>query len=239
MRRSLRIAAAARRNPQGGGETSGSHAMRNQSPQNSPCGGRAALPNANIARPETIRARPNTGRTGPSRPNPARDNSSERGTRRRPRTNPPRRGPPRQGNGENHPYENFNRVPREGESAPAFYNRKRRAQQIGKEKIARNTRAKIRLAALNINGRIFSETRSSKWPEISRIMYEEKIGILAVGETHLSEEQAEVVKEDLACRRLKLFVSIDPEHPNSAGVATVINKDIANVEGIESEEIIC
>ncbi|KAJ6474898.1 hypothetical protein C8R45DRAFT_805109, partial [Mycena sanguinolenta] len=75
-----------------------------------------------------------------------------------------------------------------------------------------------------------------KWPEVSRIMYDEKIGILAIGESHLSDE----IEADLACKRLKLFTTIDPDpaRQNSAGVALVFNRDITNTEDIETWEII-
>ncbi|KAJ7711609.1 Endonuclease/exonuclease/phosphatase [Mycena metata] len=56
------------------------------------------------------------------------------------------------------------------------------------------------------------------------------------GLVRITEEQASDIEEE--CRRLKLFTSIDPEHPNAAGVAIVLNKDIANIEGIETWEII-
>ncbi|KAJ6458208.1 hypothetical protein C8R45DRAFT_767801, partial [Mycena sanguinolenta] len=79
-----------------------------------------------------------------------------------------------------------------------------------------------------------------KWPEVSRIMYDEKIGILAIGESHLSREQADEIEADLACKRLKLFTTIDPDpaRQNSAGVALVFNRDITNTEDIETWEII-
>ncbi|KAJ6540429.1 hypothetical protein B0H19DRAFT_1077837 [Mycena capillaripes] len=53
VRRSLRIAAAARRNPPGGDETSGPSAAQNRNPQGSPRGRRANTPRAVTAQPET------------------------------------------------------------------------------------------------------------------------------------------------------------------------------------------
>ncbi|KAJ7020566.1 Endonuclease/exonuclease/phosphatase, partial [Mycena alexandri] len=77
---------------------------------------------------------------------------------------------------------------------------------------------------------------TSKWPEVSRLMFEERIGLLAVGESHLTEEQANEIEDE--CKRLKLFTSIDPERPNAAGVAIALNKDIANIEGVQTWDII-
>ncbi|KAF8209186.1 hypothetical protein K438DRAFT_1960920 [Mycena galopus ATCC 62051] len=49
---------------------------------------------------------------------------------------------------------------------------------------------------------------------------------------------ASKIEEDIACKRLKLFTTLDPDHPNSAGVTLVLNKDITNIEGVETWEII-
>ncbi|KAJ7022148.1 Endonuclease/exonuclease/phosphatase, partial [Mycena alexandri] len=64
-------------------------------------------------------------------------------------------------------------------------------------------------------------------------MFDERIGIMAVGETHLTEAQTEEIEGAAMGRnRLRIFNSIDPDHPNKGGIAVVLNKDITNVENI-------
>ncbi|KAJ7167390.1 Endonuclease/exonuclease/phosphatase [Mycena crocata] len=132
-------------------------------------------------------------------------------------------------------------LPSSEESAPAFFNTKRRAQQVGNPKIARNTRAHIRAVALNIKGRGALTIRDPrhKWHEIHRMLYDEKIGIMAVSETHLSAAQQAEIEEDVVLgKRMKIYGSIDVEHPNSKGVAIVLNHDITNTVGVKVRRLI-
>ncbi|KAJ7036142.1 Endonuclease/exonuclease/phosphatase, partial [Mycena alexandri] len=70
-------------------------------------------------------------------------------------------------------------------------------------------------------------------------MFDERIGIMAVGETHLTEAQIEDIENAVGGRnRLRIFNSIDPDHPNKGGVAVVLNKDITNVENIQVRRLI-
>lgn len=64
-------------------------------------------------------------------------------------------------------------------------------------------------------------------------MFDERIGIMAVGETHPTEDQIDEIEGTayLGQSCLKIFNSIDPNHPNRAGVVVVLNKDITNVVG--------
>ncbi|KAJ7713543.1 hypothetical protein B0H16DRAFT_1478600 [Mycena metata] len=118
----------------------------------------------------------------------------------------------------------------------SFFNRKRKLQQEGNPKIKRNTRAQVKLAALNINGR-YMKNKDDKWPHLSCMMFDERIGIMAVGETHLTEAQIEEIESAVGGRnRLRIFSSIDPDHPNKGGVAVVLNKDITNIENIQFME---
>ncbi|KAJ7172885.1 Endonuclease/exonuclease/phosphatase, partial [Mycena crocata] len=90
----------------------------------------------------------------------------------------------------------------------------------------------VKVSALNINGR-YMRGREDKWPHINRLMFDEKIGVLAVGETHLTEEQVdEIQAQSMGRNRLRVFNSTDIEHPNRGGIALVLNKDITNTENI-------
>jgi hypothetical protein len=127
------------------------------------------------------------------------------------------------------------------ESAPAFFNRKRKAQQLNNPKITRNTRAQVRVAALNIKGRGGTSIREPrhKWHEIHRRLIDERIGIMAVTETHLSAAQADEIQRDqILGKRMEIFNSIDIEKPNSKGVAIVLNREITNTVGVKVRRLI-
>ncbi|KAJ7130836.1 Endonuclease/exonuclease/phosphatase, partial [Mycena crocata] len=70
-------------------------------------------------------------------------------------------------------------------------------------------------------------------------MFDEKIGVMAVGETHLTEEQVdEIESQSLGRNRLRIFNSVNIEHPNRGGVAIVLNRDITNVENVKIHRLI-
>ncbi|KAG2743960.1 DNase I-like protein, partial [Suillus brevipes Sb2] len=108
--------------------------------------------------------------------------------------------------------------------------------------IKKKTRANILLATLNIKGRastlLGNNNDISKWSAIHHVMRERKIGLLCVQETHLLPEH-ETQIESLYSKRIKVLNSRDPFRPgNSAGVAFVINKEILNIDDLETHEII-
>ncbi|KAJ7719050.1 hypothetical protein B0H16DRAFT_1897364 [Mycena metata] len=81
--------------------------------------------------------------------------------------------------------------------------------------------------------------KEDKWPHLSCLMFNEHIGIMAVGETHLTEAQIEEIEDAAVGRkRLRIFNSIDPDHPNKGGVAVVLNRDITNTENIKVRRLI-
>ncbi|KAJ7125860.1 Endonuclease/exonuclease/phosphatase, partial [Mycena filopes] len=132
-------------------------------------------------------------------------------------------------------------LPGSEELAPTFLNQKRKRQQNNNPPIQKNTRAQLKVATLNIKGRGAESIRNPKhkWHDIHRMMFDKKIGVLAVTETHLSSAQAMEIQDDLLLgKRLKVFNSIDVERPNSKGVAIVLNKDITNVEGVKIRRLI-
>ncbi|KAJ7714015.1 Endonuclease/exonuclease/phosphatase, partial [Mycena metata] len=106
---------------------------------------------------------------------------------------------------------------------------------------AKNTRAQIKVSALNIKGRGAESIQhpKHKWHDIHRMLFDDKIGVLVVTETHLSAAQAAEIQDDpLMGKRIEVFNSIDVERPNSKGVAIVLNKDITNVEGVKTRRLI-
>ena len=103
----------------------------------------------------------------------------------------------------------------------------------------KNTKASIKIAALNIrgNGHLDPLNGKNKWNHINQIMREEKIGILAVGEAHLNTERSRNI-EQVFGKRLKIIFSSLPNNSNAAGIAIVLNKDITETQEITTHEII-
>ena len=78
----------------------------------------------------------------------------------------------------------------------------------------------------------------SKWAAVSRTMRQDKIGLLALQETHLSDQLAAQTSA-LYQRRLTIINSQGSDNPSgSAGVAFVINKEIINPENIQTHTLI-
>jgi exonuclease III len=113
-------------------------------------------------------------------------------------------------------------------------------QQLNNPAISRNTRAEIKLSAININGRRKRSIKhpEHKWHELHRIMSDEKIGVLVVGETYLSAEQAVEIQESHLSRRMDVYNSPYPDDPNKRGVAIVLNRELTNTVGVEIHYLI-
>lgn len=78
----------------------------------------------------------------------------------------------------------------------------------------------------------------SKWKHINRVMRTQKIGVLALQETHLLPEHITTLE---ACygRSIAVVCSSDPARPGAAnGVAVVLNKAITNVKNIVTRTLV-
>jgi exonuclease III len=107
------------------------------------------------------------------------------------------------------------------------------------ESCRKNTKASMKIAALNING-FGNESPGhgqNKWNHINQLVREHKINILAVGEAHLNESRHLAI-ETLFSKRLKIIHSKLPHSHNAAGIAIVLNKENTNIEDIKTHEII-
>ena len=103
----------------------------------------------------------------------------------------------------------------------------------------KNTKASMKIAALNING-IGNEDPShaqNKWNHINQLMREQRINIMAVGEAHLNESRHSAI-ETLFNKRLRVIYSKLPHTQNAAGIAIVLNKENTNIEDIKTHEIV-
>ncbi|KAF7351516.1 Reverse transcriptase domain-containing protein [Mycena sanguinolenta] len=130
--------------------------------------------------------------------------------------------------------------PQDEEHAPAFFIRKRNAQQINNPRIKKNTRASLKLHALNINGMHSASlpNEGNKWHGIHRMMGEKRIGVLIVSETHMSAEQTVQIQDSFIGKRLHIINSEFPDKPSTKGVAIVLNKDHTNIEGVKVHYLI-
>lgn len=105
----------------------------------------------------------------------------------------------------------------------------------------KKTRANLKLASLNVKGRMspnIGTSPISKWTAINRMMRDQKIGILCLQETHLNPENLTQI-ENLYTRRLTVLSSSDPRCPGSAvGVAFVLNNKITNSSNAKVQVLI-
>ncbi|KAJ7102025.1 Endonuclease/exonuclease/phosphatase, partial [Mycena epipterygia] len=132
-------------------------------------------------------------------------------------------------------------TPTDEEHAPAFFSQKRSRQQLNNPVISRNTRAQFNLVAVNINGRKRDSIYhpEHKWHGLNRLMYDEKIGVLVVGETHLSTEQAlEIQEHPQLAKRMDIYHSPNPENPSTRGIAIILNRELTNTTGVKIHYLI-
>ena len=103
------------------------------------------------------------------------------------------------------------------------------------------SRANALIATLNMNGRASPDCRPgplSKWTMIYRVLWEKKISILCLQETHLENKHVQRI-ETLFGRHLKVMNSKYPTNPSStAGVAFVVNKELVNTLSMTTTELI-
>ncbi|KAJ7601953.1 Endonuclease/exonuclease/phosphatase, partial [Mycena polygramma] len=115
--------------------------------------------------------------------------------------------------------------------------RARRAQALRSKK---NTKAAIRFASLNMKGygNPSSQHKKNKWNHINQVVREKRLGILVVQETHMTEERKAKV-EKLFAKRLKIFISSDPDNPTGkGGIAVVLNRELTNTSNVKTWEVV-
>ncbi|KAJ7720260.1 hypothetical protein B0H16DRAFT_1216725, partial [Mycena metata] len=71
-----------------------------------------------------------------------------------------------------------------------------------------------------------------KWHGLNRLLFDEKIGVMIVGETHLSADQADKIQKVLG-KRMDIYNSTNPENPSTRGIALVLNREITNTKGVK------
>ncbi|KAK0430264.1 Endonuclease/exonuclease/phosphatase [Armillaria borealis] len=78
-----------------------------------------------------------------------------------------------------------------------------------------------------------SQTRSP----INEILRDEKIGVLTLQETHLTDEHVKDI-HNIYNKCMHIYHSADPQQLNAKGVAIVLNKEITNTQDVDYYEII-
>jgi Endonuclease/Exonuclease/phosphatase family len=76
-----------------------------------------------------------------------------------------------------------------------------------------------------------------KWFHINQLLCNGKIGILALQETHTTDALVSSL-HSLFGKQLLIFHSMDPDSPNSKGVAIVLNKEILHTDNVQIHDII-
>ncbi|KAI4293576.1 DNase I-like protein [Schizophyllum commune Loenen D] len=77
----------------------------------------------------------------------------------------------------------------------------------------------------------------SKWPEVLSMLLSDKIGVLALQETHMTEKLLGEIETRYE-KQIRVFSSMDEEKPNSKGVAIVLNKRLTKTEEVNWTEIV-
>ncbi|EPS97590.1 hypothetical protein FOMPIDRAFT_1031963 [Fomitopsis schrenkii] len=78
----------------------------------------------------------------------------------------------------------------------------------------------------------------SKWGAVNQSLREERMGILMIQETHLSEEDIGTIQEVYG-RRIHIINSPDPTSPTTTnGVAIVLNRELVDTSDVQVTEVI-
>jgi exonuclease III len=113
--------------------------------------------------------------------------------------------------------------------------------RTGNATCKKNTRAALKIASLNMRGHgdvshLDNMSAPNKWFHVNQMLRDQKIGVLALQETHMTDELCEAIERTF--KRIRILHCSDPEAPNSKGVAIVLNKDITNASDAKSTPLI-
>ncbi|EPS92778.1 hypothetical protein FOMPIDRAFT_1080763, partial [Fomitopsis schrenkii] len=103
----------------------------------------------------------------------------------------------------------------------------------------RRTKAHMKIATLNISGRgdISASPRNNKWNALHLAAKEQKLGIIALQESHLDETHIQRI-HDMYGRRLHIVNSKSERGTEAEGVAFVLNRELIDISNIRSHQII-
>ncbi|EPS95047.1 hypothetical protein FOMPIDRAFT_1133216 [Fomitopsis schrenkii] len=102
----------------------------------------------------------------------------------------------------------------------------------------RKTKAALKVGSLNLSGRGTIADCNGKWGAINQLMREKRIGILAIQESHLTDEDVNLIHQ-LYGRRLRVLHSADVDRPSKAsGVAFVLNRELVDTKDAKVSTLI-
>jgi len=124
---------------------------------------------------------------------------------------------------------------------PTNHNPQRAGEHHPTKQQQRTTRAHIQIATLNMDGRTHKTIKDTdtrdKWSQIYDRMRDDRIGILALQETHLSPEMSAEVQKHRP--RIKVIGSAHENATSTAGIVLVLNRQqVENAEDTPYWEII-
>ena len=102
------------------------------------------------------------------------------------------------------------------------------------------TKSRIKIACLNMRGfgRHAQDGASDKWLAINQILRDNKIAVLALQESHLTEERITELNAIFAAT-IKVVASIDEANASGArGVAFVLNRRLVNTEELSTYQLV-
>lgn len=101
----------------------------------------------------------------------------------------------------------------------------------------KTTRGTLKIATQNIRGAAGGSTKH-KWTALNHRIKTDTIGVLALQETHLLTDQRVNELNSIHGFRMQIFHSGDPERPNAAGVAIILNKSTTRWKEATASEIV-
>ncbi|EJD40380.1 hypothetical protein AURDEDRAFT_127705 [Auricularia subglabra TFB-10046 SS5] len=111
-------------------------------------------------------------------------------------------------------------------------------EQEGEVRSSKKTCAHLKLVSENIRGRSSARIAGNfKWKSIAEDMRANKIGVMALQETHLTEEHVDDLNRFHS--HIKVWNTAMEDNPSgSGGVSLVFNKLLTNVNTVEVHEIV-
>ncbi|KZV84465.1 DNase I-like protein [Exidia glandulosa HHB12029] len=102
----------------------------------------------------------------------------------------------------------------------------------------KRTLARLLVASENMRGRGNTTiVGSTKWKKLKASILTDKIGVMAIQETHLTPSHMREIEQ--FHKELHVINSVHPDNPSGAGgVALAFNKFLTNTKGIQSHELI-
>ena len=104
----------------------------------------------------------------------------------------------------------------------------------------RRTKAALNIATLNLCGRgpLNSTAPVSKWNALNQLARERKMGVIALQETHLTDDAVAQI-HTLYGWRLRIIHSAAPTNPSAVqGVAFALNRELVDIANIEVAELV-